>query len=1056
MLTYICCQKTDTMLQMVTFEEQHARLNAQQKLAVDTIDGPVLVIAGPGTGKTQLLSLRVANILHKTDASPGNILCLTYTESGKSAMKSRLNDMLGSLGEQVEIHTFHGFGNYLINHFPEYFPKLQSFRPADDLALYEALFSCLSSLPRSNPLSKMAYGQFFYQNDAASRISTLKRAGITPLQATAQINLDFDWAKLNGKNIAKAFEKIGRLSPKSIPQLIKELQPLNNQTPSSELGKLCLEELELAKQTAQADNKTAPLSNFKKKWLVSEEGKLYFKASDQLKKLLTLAELYELYENELQKRQLYDYDDMILYALDKLQTDSSLLSAVQETFQYILADEYQDTNAAQARIITLIADNPVNESRPNVMVVGDDDQAIYAFQGALGDVLLHFRERWRDVQTITLKDNYRSSQSIIDTARRLILTGQNRLENYYEDINKSLTGQTPFLSLEPQVLEAASPQAVLDSAVRAAKSHSVAGEGQLAIIASKHKYLTELAERLDSAKVKYYYEGREDLLSDKSVTKLLLLAEAALAINQSRLEHTSYVLPEIIALGLLPVSRPQAWQVAITAKQQSCSWWEALKLADSAVKSLGLASKDLEPQDALASLQTVAKQFSLRVSGKIGLLVQHAGKYYGREDISLNELLKYTDLCRQAGIRLGQTVIKGNKKAGVLLLSAHRSKGLEFDKVYILHADYKTWFKERGRRNNLVLPEGWKHLELSKETPDDRLRLLYVVMTRAKRELALVRAARQSESLPGLEDLKVVELINEQLEAFEIEPEPAWETWFLPRSAAEQQQLLKLLHPLLAEYHLSPSHLTMFLDVAHGGPAAFLTHILLGIPSPVHPEAIFGSHVHKLLNFAQSQLNKTGKLPNFGELETFIKNLVELSDELTFDISKTVSDFLSQGDVIRPGGEGEYSFANQGLSLGKAQLSGIVDNYLLKNKQLTITDFKTGRAVNSWKVTEDYYRQKLHRFRQQLMFYELLFKLSPDFTDKLSRTSKIAFVEPSRREVYYSLELDAANKERQNLEALIAVVWQHIMQANFPDTAAYGNTFDALQTFEEDLLTGTK
>ena len=103
------------------FDESYKKLNAAQKKAVDTIDGPVMVVAGPGSGKTEILSLRVANILRMTDATPGNILCLTFTDSAAVNMRKRLVALLGNAAYRIPIHTFHGFGVEVINSYPEYF-----------------------------------------------------------------------------------------------------------------------------------------------------------------------------------------------------------------------------------------------------------------------------------------------------------------------------------------------------------------------------------------------------------------------------------------------------------------------------------------------------------------------------------------------------------------------------------------------------------------------------------------------------------------------------------------------------------------------------------------------------------------------------------------------------------------------------------------------------------------------------------------------------------------------------------------------------------------------
>src|SRR4051794_33788657 len=112
-----------------TFAAAYKQLNPEQKKAVDTIDGPVLVVAGPGTGKTQLLSLRVANIIKQTDTSPSNILCLTFTDNAARNMRERLQSIIGQAAYHVAIHTFHSFGSEIINQFPDYFVDSQLRQP---------------------------------------------------------------------------------------------------------------------------------------------------------------------------------------------------------------------------------------------------------------------------------------------------------------------------------------------------------------------------------------------------------------------------------------------------------------------------------------------------------------------------------------------------------------------------------------------------------------------------------------------------------------------------------------------------------------------------------------------------------------------------------------------------------------------------------------------------------------------------------------------------------------------------------------------------------------
>ena len=138
---------------MNIFDDEFKRLNGEQRRAVEATEGPLLVLAGPGTGKTQLLSMRVANILRKNDVLPGNILCLTFTDNAARNMRERLSTIIGQPAYHVAIHTFHSFGADIINQYPDYFTGRQLLQQMDELGRYELLHGIFEGLPHSNPLS---------------------------------------------------------------------------------------------------------------------------------------------------------------------------------------------------------------------------------------------------------------------------------------------------------------------------------------------------------------------------------------------------------------------------------------------------------------------------------------------------------------------------------------------------------------------------------------------------------------------------------------------------------------------------------------------------------------------------------------------------------------------------------------------------------------------------------------------------------------------------------------------------------------------------------------
>ena len=166
------------------FTAAYKKLNAQQRLAVDTIDGPLLVLAGPGTGKTQLLSARVANILQKTDVTAGNILCLTFTESGAANMRERLRMLMGDVAYDVTISTYHSFGSDIIKNYGEYFEQIavdrsddvRLERPIDELSQILIIERIVSQLPFDSQLLSSRY----YIKDVVGTISDLKQHLISP------------------------------------------------------------------------------------------------------------------------------------------------------------------------------------------------------------------------------------------------------------------------------------------------------------------------------------------------------------------------------------------------------------------------------------------------------------------------------------------------------------------------------------------------------------------------------------------------------------------------------------------------------------------------------------------------------------------------------------------------------------------------------------------------------------------------------------------------------------------------------------------------------------
>src|SRR4249920_2266295 len=161
------------------FNTEYERLNEQQRIAVDTIEGPVMVIAGPGTGKTQILASRIGKILLETDSSPENILCLTYTDAGAVAMRKRLLSFIGPDAYKVNIYTFHAFCNDIIQENLSLFEKTV-LDPISDLEKIDLFKQLIDSFPKNHPLKRYRGDVYFEINNLQSLFSSMKREGWTP------------------------------------------------------------------------------------------------------------------------------------------------------------------------------------------------------------------------------------------------------------------------------------------------------------------------------------------------------------------------------------------------------------------------------------------------------------------------------------------------------------------------------------------------------------------------------------------------------------------------------------------------------------------------------------------------------------------------------------------------------------------------------------------------------------------------------------------------------------------------------------------------------------
>ena len=453
------------------FIEAYQKLNAAQQKAVDSIEGPVMVIAGPGTGKTQILSARVGKILLDTDTLPENILCLTYTDAGTIAMRKRLLSFIGSDAYRVNIHTFHSFCNDVIQENLSLFEK-NSLDPISELERTELLKELIDKFPKDHPLKRYRGDVYYEINNLYQLFSSMKREGWTPNFILERVDAYINDLPNRDEFIAK--------------RAVKEFKKGDVRTDKIE------------------DEKT------------------------KMEKLKAAVNEFDHFQALMQKRNRYDFDDMINWVIKAFEENPNLLLTYQEKYLYIMVDEYQDTSGTQNKIVELL----INYwEKPNVFVVGDDDQSIYRFQGANVENMLAFAQSFeKDLLKVVLQNNYRSIQPILDISKILIQQNKDRLINQVEGLTKELiasntninhlTNSPVLVAYETQKQEMVDITLQIETLIQQGVQ-----PGKIGVLYKENKYGDTLTEFLKLKNIPVYSKRDLNLFHIPLAQKIILLLE---------------------------------------------------------------------------------------------------------------------------------------------------------------------------------------------------------------------------------------------------------------------------------------------------------------------------------------------------------------------------------------------------------------------------------------------------------------------------------------------------------------------------------------------------
>ncbi|RYC74397.1 ATP-dependent DNA helicase [Candidatus Nanosyncoccus alces] len=1049
-------------------------LNARQREAVEYLAGPLLVLAGPGTGKTQLLSEKVAYILKNTDTNPENILCLTFTETGAANMRERLKSIVGKDGLKVNIGTYHAFGTDILtqykNYAEDYDRKLDS--AIDEVTQFKIVREIQSGLSGRDILRGDNV------KDIISVISAAKSAGLSAddLQRIAEQNLEDSKvlseaiSPLLANIVPRAFRESYDKAYQPIYEILANYIEVRSILPTVERSIAGLaRDLKTAMIEAETSEKIKPLSSWKDKYFEKDE-KGNYRLKDRVanKKLASLARIMGDYDEYLRKNGLYDFDDMIEEAVRILKTDRGFRLTLQERYQFIMLDEFQDTNPSQFMIIKQLTDY----EKPMIMAVGDDDQAIYEFQGALSTNLTDFQAHY-SANVIPLVENYRSTQEILDFSRKIIGQAADRFADKELIAHKPAPADTQiyrheFLSSDMEYDFVAREIArLIKKGVK---------QDEIAVISYKTKYFMPLLPFLKShPEIKIAYEKRDNLFEDEIVHEIFTLARFVHEIASERNENTSIL--EILSYPFFELPMLEVIRLVGQARKDHESVFEVLgetenvKIKQVAEWLANLVAKSFtEPLEIMLNYiigaaelgeycSPLLKYYSDKGEYSVFTLYENLAalngklrKHFGEKSLRLGDLITMMDDYEAAEMTLNKTSPYKDADEAVQILTAHKAKGLEFKYVFIVSADHVAWGKGKGNNNLLVLPKNLAQIRHTGITDGEKLRILYVALTRAKETLYITNSLHDfNDKSPDrleylgeyLDDDKVVSPLipagnvfchYEASASASSENAETLKHWLTPYTKPSPD-MRALYKERVKNWRMSASSLTSFIDIVYAGPMEFFKRQILRAPVDPETEALaFGDLVHKTFEAVTNR-----KISNEEAIKYFLTELdkKDLSSETMQKIREkgpadlTVS-LEKFGKILRQG-KAEVNLAPEKLSIDGVPVTGKIDHIVVDDtaKTIEIYDFKTG----------GYHKEKwrshatLYKYMLQLGFYKLLLNNSPTYKKYKVERAHILFVTPDKDEEVYDKVYEFNDTDEKELIELMRAIYNAVESLEFMDDA---------------------
>ncbi len=963
---------------MSPFFSAYQKLNEQQKEAVDTIQGPLMIVAGPGTGKTQVLTLRMGRILQETDTPPDAILALTFTEAAAQSMKRRLYELIGAAAYRIHISTFHGFCNEIILQNPEAFPHIIGSQPIAEMEQVRILASCIDALDME--FLKPFGDPHFYVRPALHAINTLKREGVSPQEFLDRVT-----------TAADSYERRDDIRHTSGPHA----------------GKI---------------------------------KSIHETALKRIAKNKELARVYEAYQQELRSQKSYDYADMIMEVATALEKRHDLLQSLQERFLYILVDEHQDTNNAQNKVLELLCSY---DDAPNICIVGDEKQAIYRFQGASLQNFLYFKDMYPDAKIIVLEKNYRSMQGILDAAHGVgVRIAQNPVRLISHTAHSDGIG-VDIVSYPSQDDEWKN--------IARHIAHRIA-EGVLphdiAVLYRDNKDADGFARALEREGVAYLIESQRDFIADHDIEKLMVMMRAVCAPGDDTL------MGRLLHIDVWGIDPLDAYKIIRTASEHR------MTIADTIGDEALLASAAVHDIPALHRVVSLLHDWSARAhydpcgnvvedmvhqSGLMHALLAHPHSAEKLEKIravfdmvtqaaqahpsfSLADFVAYLDDAAAHRVPLhatGNNALEGR----VRLMTAHRSKGLEFRYVYIVQAYDGHWGNKRMPDPLALIPDVFalgSRAIAEGDAHDDERRLFYVALTRAKEHVVISYArtsAEGKEQLPceyigDLDAAHTTVIDGDAAEASEQEHHEEEKTYTVHDAAYVQE--------LFASQEFSVTALNNYLEC----PWKYFYTNLLRLPAIPNKFQLYGTAVHAALREASTEhLDEKHTIDAFEHaLEKLPLNSKDFSDlkekgahalEAYYHAGFLSYDGDVRCEVPLKGG------VHDGVALtGKLDRIEFIDPHIVR-----VIDYKTGKPKTRNDI-EGKTKNGNGDYKRQLVFYKILLDAYREGAWRMQE-AVIDFIEPDERGKHHREVFTITDADVAELKETLSRVFEEIRTGTF-------------------------